>query len=128
MSEKNNTNCLITGVLVILGFLAGMYADNFFNKVDYGTPGKPEAAKPIGAEIQKALSHNGQSPDVVFSITRNGSMQAFVPKGAKLIVPKFPLHADNIVDIDTITIYQTSNPKRCWKNGAGDEQCVVWGE
>jgi len=124
MAEKNSS--LITGILIIISFLIGMYADKLLNKTEYETPGKPQAAMPMDSEVTKALSHNGQSPDVVFSITKNGSIQAFVPKGAKVIVPKFPLHADNIVDIETITVFQTSNPKRCWKNGNGDQQCVVW--
>jgi len=121
MSEK-----LISGILIIISFLGGLYADKFLNKMDVGTPGQPVSAKTIGPKVQDALSHNNQKPAVAFSITRNGSIQAFVPKGANVIKPKFPLHADNILNINTITIYSTSNPKTCWKNSLGRDECVTW--
>ncbi len=125
MVEKNSGN-LISGILIIISFLLGMYADKFMNKTEYQPPAESHAAKPIGTDIQKALSHNGQTPSVVFSVSRNGTVQAFVPEGSKVIKPKFPLHAGNLLSIETITMYTTSNPKFCWVSGNGDEQCVVW--
>lgn len=123
--EKNN-NGLISGILIIVSFLIGLFANDLFNKTSYTPPSQEESAIEISSEIQKALSVNGKAPSVVFSLTPNGSMQAFVPEGSKLITPTFPLHADNLLNIDTITIYTTSNPKFCWKTGNGNQQCVTW--
>lgn len=125
MAEQNNGN-LFTGILIIISFLIGMYADKLMNTTGYQAPEQAHAAKPISMDIQKALSHNETLPSVVFSVMRNGSIQAFVPEGSKVIKPKYPLHANNLLNIDTITIFNTSNPKLCWITGAGDQQCVSW--
>jgi len=120
---KNNINIIL---LILLGIAIGIIYSIYPKTYNYGPPAKPGAVKPMSSNITKALSHHDQKPVVVFSITRGGNMQVFVPQGSKIITPKFPLHANNIVNINSITLFETSNPKFCWTSLNGDTECVVW--
>ncbi len=120
---KNNLNIVL---LILLGIAIGIIYSIYPKTYDYGTPAKPDTVKTLSESALKALAHQGEAPVVVFSLTRNGSLQAFVPQSTKVIIPTFPLHAENIISIDSITFFSTSNPKFCWASLSGDERCIVW--
>ena len=124
--STNNNQSVKGGVLVIIGILIGMFANNLINKFNYTAPDGAKQVKRMNKATRKALEQNGKLPEVVFALTKNGSLQAFVPENAKVIKPSFPLHADNILSINNITLYSTSNPKFCWASITGDQQCVSW--
>jgi len=124
---STNSNQLVKGgVLVIIGILIGMFANKLINMASYTAPDGAKPAKRMNNATRKALEQNGKLPEVVFAITKNGNLQAFVPEKAKIVKPTFPLHANDVVFIETITIIETTNPKVCWKSLGGDEQCVSW--
>jgi len=124
--STNNNQLVKGGVLVIIGILIGMFANNLIMTASYTVPDGDKSAKRMDKDVRKALEQNGKLPEVVFALTKNGSLQAFVPEGANVIEPKFPLHAGNILSLNNITLYSTSNPKICWASLGGHTQCVSW--
>lgn len=62
---------------------------------------------------------------VVFAVDKEGKVQAFARSGSKFKPLAFPLHAENIIRMDTVTTFRTSNPTTCWLMG-GSNLCISW--
>jgi len=62
---------------------------------------------------------------VVFAVDKAGKVQAFAKRGSAFKPLTFPLHAENIIQMDTVTTFRTSNPTTCWLMG-GSNLCISW--
>jgi len=91
-------------------------------------PGEPsqQPTKEITKAVADKLKVDGQDPAVVFSINRSGAVQAFRVEGTTSKIFKFPLPAGVIESMQTITIFETRNPKKCWINLNGALECIEW--
>lgn len=84
--------------------------------------------KGISQATAAKLMVDGKLPAVVFSIDKKGAVQSYKinGNGTYLPSPSFPLRAGNITSIETITIFETSNPKTCWLTTSGATRCISW--
>lgn len=73
----------------------------------------------------KELKFSENELAVVFAMDRKGNIQAFTEEGNKWAVMGYPLPAGNITQMNTITTFQTSNPKTCWLS-FGYQTCITW--
>jgi hypothetical protein len=81
--------------------------------------------------VAKTARVNPDEVAVVFVVDRSGKVKTIVPtnkatSGAKRCDFNFPLKADTIKDLNTVDVFATTNPKVCWRNSSGTEECVVW--
>lgn len=92
--------------------------------------GKPPLPLPKAAE--DALTKTTGYLSVVFAVDKKGNVHAFAPKGST-IEPGArpfpsrgrPLPAADILQLNTISTFQTSNPKTCWVTH-GSLRCISW--
>jgi hypothetical protein len=81
----------------------------------------------LPAEAQKLLSFGDKELAVVFAVDRAGNTRAYyngkAKKGASI---NFPQKKDELAGMTNITVFQTKNPKTCWIDGQGYQQCVEW--
>jgi len=110
----------ITPVIVLLTILVT------FSQMLSAEPGAQRPTKEISKIVAGQIKVDGQLPAVVFSVDKKGGVQAFRVKGTTSKPFKFPLPAGTIQSMQTITIFETSNPKTCWTNTLGDLQCIEW--
>jgi hypothetical protein len=93
-------------------------------------PPKGDTTKVLNKEVQSFFEteEGGAKPGVVFVLYDNGQLRAFRREDQKPveIKPGEPIHADNILDMKSVSIIKTSNPKYCWFNSLGDLKCVSW--
>jgi len=82
--------------------------------------GRPHGNMP--PEVADKLGFNSTETDLVLSVNRNGEVQAFVRDGVNFTQRNLPIHAGNILAIESITVFRTSNPKICITLG-GTEYC-----
>jgi hypothetical protein len=62
----------------------------------------------------------------VIVLDRQGKFRAYRgrnTKGTKPIKDVLPAEIDEVIGI---TIFRTTNPKYCWTNTQGQQQCVEW--
>ena len=80
----------------------------------------------LSADAVKELSLSDSELAVVFAVDKDGNMRAYRTDGSKAAVSlEFPLLADKIQHMSTITTFQTSNPKTCWTMH-GTLVCITW--
>ena len=89
--------------------------------------------KETSAIVAKSAGVDIDEMAVMFIVDRNGKVKPVVPttkatQEAKRCKFKFPLHAGTIKDMDTLTIFATTNPKLCWRDSSGTDQCIEWEE
>lgn len=82
--------------------------------------------KEISPTTAAKLMIDGKLPAVVFSVNRQGELQSYKIKGAKSTAFNFPLSAGKIKSVETITIFETTNPKTCWLGLSGARECIIW--
>lgn len=85
-------------------------------------PVKVLTLSPVAA---KELKFSENELAVVFAMDREGNIQAFTEEGNKWAVMGYPLKAGEITQMNTITTFQTSNPKTCWLS-FGYQTCITW--
>ena len=85
----------------------------------------PADVKVLSPEAVKELSFSGSELAVVFVVDKDGNIRTYTPKKGKTTKWDFPLPAGNIEHMNTITTFQTSNPKTCWTMH-GTLFCVEW--
>ncbi len=137
-STKNLYFTLITSISLMLTGCASIAVADIKNCVPLAG-GKYEKSQPkaklLDEKTTKMLMHQtGKKPKnlaVVFTVDRDGNMQAFIPKHlgnkkARLCDFDFPLRAGKIKQMSTLTTFSTTNPKVCWRSPDGFEQCIVW--
>ena len=83
-------------------------------------------SKEISKETAEKIKVNGELPAVVFSVDKKGQIQSYRVKGCKASECNFPLPAGDIKSMETITLFETSNPKTCWINSSGQLECIEW--
>ena len=92
-------------------------------------------AKVLDAETSKIVAKtariNTDQVAVIFVVDRDGKIKALTPTNAttskaKRCNFKFPLKAGTLKNMDTINLFVTTNPKVCWRDSTGTDQCVVW--
>jgi len=127
-----NKQCLKTAaatVILTVGSLISVCA-NSGGQTEEGNPaqdimpGKPDR---LSEAAEKDLTPPGQKLSAVFAVDKNGKVHVFAPKGSTIGNPgrAFPLPADKIRHMNTITTFQTSNPKTCWLMH-GALRCISW--
>lgn len=91
---------------------------------------KGPSSKVMAKEVQTFFrtEEGGVEPGVVFVLYDNGRIQAFRREDQKPVEykPGQQIPAKEVLSIDSIAIIKTSNPKYCWIDGAGYENCVTW--
>jgi len=87
----------------------------------------PGNVKRLPAAAEKELTPPGKKLSAVFAVDKHGKVHAFAPSRSSINKPEraFPLPADKIKHMNTITTFQTSNPKTCWLMH-GTLYCVSW--
>jgi len=110
----------ITPVILLLTMLVT------FSQTLSAEPGAQRPTKEISKIVAGQIKVDGQLPAVVFSVDKKGNVQAFRVKGTTSKPFKFPLPAGSIQSMQTITLFETTNPKFCWTNANGEIECIVW--
>lgn len=91
---------------------------------------KGVSSKVMAKEVQTFFrtEEGGVEPGIVFVLYDNGRIQAFRREDQKPMEYKLgqPIPAKEVLSMDNIAIIKTSNPKYCWIDGAGYENCVTW--
>lgn len=88
----------------------------------------PDPPGPVGrmpADVANKLGFGSAQTDVVLSINKNGKVKAFVRDGVKVQTVDLPIHAGDILALESISIVKTSNPKVCWNTGGG-QTCTFY--
>ena len=73
--------------------------------------------------FHRHLGFDNSDAEVAISVNKNGQVKAFVREGAKVDDVTLPIHAGDILAIDSITVFRTSNPTICWISG-GRKSCI----
>lgn len=119
-----------TPVTIVLTAIVTTGAIVAYNKFTKPTPipGPPSdnPTKKISKGTAEKLMIGKNQPAVVFSIDRSGGMQAYIVEGTKSETLQFPLPAGTITSMQTITTFETTNPKKCWTDSTGALRCVIW--
>ena len=110
----------ITSAILLLSLLVS------FSQTLSAEPGAQRPTKEISKEVAGQIKVDGELPAVVFSVDKKGNVQAFRVKGTTSKAFKFPLPAGTIQSMQTITLFETTNPKYCWINTSGELECIVW--
>lgn len=79
----------------------------------------------LSAQAVKELSFSDSELAVVFAVDKNGNIQTYTTDEEKTTEKDFPLPAGEIEHMNTITTFQTSNPKTCWLMH-GTLSCISW--
>ena len=80
----------------------------------------------LSTDAVKELTFSDSPLAVVFAVDKDGNMQAYRTDGSKAAITlEFPLLADKIEHMSTITTFQTSNPTTCWTMH-GPLVCLPW--
>lgn len=120
-------NNLLRATVTVFTIIILTGCEHLTTKDNPQTP--PDPPGPVGRmapDIADKLGFDNASTDVVLSINRNGKIMAFVRNGVKVDTSvTFPIHADNILSLDAISVVKTSNPKVCWGAG-GSQTCVIY--
>jgi hypothetical protein len=127
-----NKQCLKTTVVtvsLIVGSLISACA-NSGGQYEKDNPSQdimPGNVMRLTAAAEKDLTVNGKKLSAVFAVDQNGKVQVFAPSGSSIDKPgrAFPLPAEKIKHMNTITTFQTSNPKTCWLMH-GALRCITW--
>ena len=85
----------------------------------------PGDVKVLSAQAVKELSFSDSELAVVFAVDKNGNIQTYTTDEEKTTEKDFPLPAGEIEHMNTITTFQTSNPKTCWLMH-GTLSCISW--
>jgi Tol biopolymer transport system component len=85
----------------------------------------PGDVKVLSAQAVKELSFSDSELAVVFAMDKNGNIQTYTTDEEKTTEKDFPLPAGEIEHMNTITTFQTSNPKTCWLMH-GTLSCISW--
>jgi hypothetical protein len=127
-----NKPCLkatVATVSLIVGSLISACA-NSGGQYEKETPSQdimPGNVMRLTAAAEKDLTVHGKKLSAVFAVDKNGMVQVFAPSGSSIGKPgrAFPLPANDIKHMNTITTFQTSNPKTCWLMH-GTLSCITW--
>jgi len=127
-----NKQCLKTAaatVVLTVGCLISACANSGGQTEEGNTsqdimPGNPARLPKVAED---ALTPPGKKLSAVFAVDQNGKVQVFAPSGSDIGKPgrNFPLPAKDIKHMNTITTFQTSNPKTCWVIHGG-LRCITW--
>ena len=63
--------------------------------------------------VADALDFGGAKTKIALAVNENGKVKAFVRDGVDLHEVTLPIHADNLLAIESIVVFRTSNPKVC---------------
>ena len=85
----------------------------------------PDATLPLNPKVAEALSVNGSEPALVITVDQDGNVHLFTKEGIKIAEWGFPLPAGDIENMNSITMFKTSNPKLCWTMH-GTTKCIEW--
>jgi hypothetical protein len=134
--KKQCLKTTVVAVSLIAGSLISACA-NSGGQTAEGNPGQASTSgKPLPIPLPKAaedaLTITTGDLSVVFAVDKKGNVHAFAPKGST-IEPGArpfpsrgkPLPAADIVQLNTISTFQTSNPKTCWVTH-GLLRCITW--
>ena len=127
-----NKQCLKTTVAtvsLIVGSLISACA-NSGGQIEEGNPSQDITSGKLDRlpqTCEKDLTPPNKKLSAVFAVDKNGKVKAFAPEGSKMGNPgkNFPLPAKDIKHMNTITTFQTSNPKTCWLMH-GTLSCITW--
>lgn len=91
------------------------------------SPG-PGTSKVMKEEVRAFFEaeERGVKPGAVFVFYENGRIQAFRRNDQRSLKFERPLPAKEIAALESIAIIKTSNPKYCWRNSDGSEECVTY--
>ncbi|HHJ17208.1 MAG TPA: hypothetical protein ENJ80_10975 [Gammaproteobacteria bacterium] len=123
-------SCLKTTVIAV-SLVAGnlmsacALSDGYIEK----NPVRPKEVSAGVRVLPPALADNLRFSDselaLVLAVDKAGRIQAFARDGSRVQAVDFPLHADKIIRMETITTFGTTNPKTCWQS-LGTTRCVFW--
>lgn len=91
--------------------------------------GMDQPPRPLSDEVEKALQFSKSPLIGVIAIDQEGRIQLYHSKRAESFRAEFPLKADSIEFMSSMTIFQTSNPKLCIQymtNLIGQLQCLKY--
>jgi len=127
--KKQCLKTTVVTVSLIVGSLISACA-NSGGQYDKESPSQdimPGNVARLPAAAETALTPDGKKLSAVFAVDQNGMVHVFAPSGSTIGKPgrAFPLPADKIKHMNTITTFQTSNPKTCWLMH-GALRCITW--
>jgi len=126
-----NKQCLKTTVAtvsLIVGSLISACANSGgqYGKENPRQVTVPADVKVLSPEAVKELSSRDSEPVVVFVVDKDGNIRTYTPNIDNTTSKRdFPLPAGEIEHMNTITTFQTSNPKTCWLMH-GALRCITW--
>jgi len=129
MNKQSMKTTVATGALIVGSLISacansdGRYVKQIPQTV---TASENVQVEVLSTDAVKELTFSDSELAVVFAMDKDGNMQAYRTDGSKAAVTlEFPLLADKIQHMSTITTFQTSNPKTCWTMH-GTLVCITW--
>ncbi len=127
--HKQCLKTTVATVSLIVGSLISACA-NSGGKYEKVNPRKdilPANVTELSPDAVKWLTFSGHEVGVVFVVDKEGNVQVLTPPGSiiKTHEERFPLRADHIKHMNTITTFETTNPKTCWLMH-GTLYCINW--
>ena len=134
-----NKQCLKTTVATVSLIVGSLISACANSGGQYGKENPRQGTVPenvkvleLGPAAVEELKFSENELAVVFAVDKNGKVHVFAPKDSGIEnnerhkpSHQNPLPANKIVQMNTITTFQTSNPKTCWlMNGA--LRCITW--
>lgn len=123
MQRYTTTLALIAGTVL----LAAACQDGNGGGPKPPSPG-PGTSKVMKEDVQAFFEaeERGVKPGAVFVFYENGRIQAFRRSDQRSLKFERPLPAKEVLALESIAIIKTSNPKYCWRNSDGSEECVTY--
>ena len=127
-----NKQCLKTTVATVALIIGSLISACANSGGQYGKENPRQGTVPenvkvleLGPAAVEELKFSENELAVVFAVDKEGNIQAYTAKGNKWAIREFPLRAGEITQMNTITTFQTSNPKTCWLM-FGYQVCISW--